>query len=431
MATLSTTVTTSTSDVNKIWRKVQGDLYEGLNFFSEEFGNMERFVPETYDIDISAREITVPVDLNEEVGVAAIPEGGYEAKASSVNVEETTLGFVLLNARFSASVTARILDEKHRAAELKRQIVFQGMKKMQALGRTWSDMIYGYSTNILAISDTDLAGTTDTLVLKNGLNDSTISGADTATGNYIANLFRVGERIGALDSGAIIAGPALGIITAVTAGANPTLAVTWDSSLSSFTTNGIQVVLANSVEGTTIAATAYNRGLVGWLDLLKSTSVHSLSSSSVPNWSIAGSDTSGGRLSGVRLRAAKDLLRRYSPMKPDFALLDEGVHRDLIDLERAALRFSDPFALETDGDVKSKDLQIRSSWRVPPGYGIVGSKKAFARLDIMPKPGQGFAWGDGHKMENQSGYLFPVDFLTGTFCKSRKAFYYFSGLDRQ
>ena len=426
---LATTVTTSGTDVNKIWRKVQGDLYEGMNFFSEEFGNMERFVPDTYDIDISAREITVPVDLNEEVGVAAIPEGGYEAVASSVNVEEVTLGFTLLNARFSASVTARILDERHRAAELKRQIVFQGMKKMQALARTWSDMVYGYSTNILALTDTDLSGTSDTLTLYNGLNDSTIAGSTAATGNYIANLFRVGERIAALNAGSL-ATNALGEITAVTAGANPTLAVTWDGSTSE-STNGLQIVLANSVEGSTIAATAYNRGIVGYLDLLKSTSVHGTSSSSVPNWSIAGSDTSGGRLSGVRLRAAKDTLRRYSPMKPDFALLDEGVHRDLIDLERAALRFSDPFAIETDGDVKSKDLAIRSSWRVPPGYAIVGSKKAFARLDIMPKPGQGFAWGDGHKMENQSGYLFPVDFLTGTFCKSRKAFFYFSGLDRQ
>lgn len=426
---LATSVTTSGTDVNKIWRKVQGDLYEGMNFFSEEFGNMERFVPDTYDIDISAREITVPVDLNEEVGVAAIPEGGYEAVASSVNVEEVTLGFTLLNARFSASVTARILDERHRAAELKRQIVFQGMKKMQALARTWSDMVYGYSTNILALTDTDLSGTSDTLTLYNGLNDSTIAGSTAATGNYIANLFRVGERIAALNAGSL-ATNALGEITAITAGANPTIAVTWDGSTSE-STNGLQIVLANSVEGSTIAATAYNRGIVGYLDLLKSTSVHGTSSSSVPNWSIAGSDTSGGRLSGVRLRAAKDALRRYSPMKPDFALLDEGVHRDLIDLERAALRFSDPFALETDGDVKSKDLAIRSSWRVPPGYAIVGSKKAFARLDIMPKPGQGFAWGDGHKMENQSGYLFPVDFLTGTFCKSRKAFFYFSGLDRQ
>lgn len=426
---LATTVTTSGTDVNKIWRKVQGDLYEGMNFFSEEFGNMERFVPDTYDIDISAREITVPVDLNEEVGVAAIPEGGYEAVASSVNVEEVTLGFTLLNARFSASVTARILDERHRAAELKRQIVFQGMKKMQALARTWSDMVYGYSTNILALTDTDLSGTSDTLTLYNGLNDSTIAGSTAATGNYIANLFRVGERIAALNAGSL-ATNALGEVTAITAGANPTIAVTWDGSTSE-STNGLQIVLANSVEGSTIAATAYNRGIVGYLDLLKSTSVHGTSSSSVPNWSIAGSDTSGGRLSGVRLRAAKDTLRRYSPMKPDFALLDEGVHRDLIDLERAALRFSDPFALETDGDVKSKDLAIRSSWRVPPGYAIVGSKKAFARLDIMPKPGQGFAWGDGHKMENQSGYLFPVDFLTGTFCKSRKAFFYFSGLDRQ
>ncbi len=432
MTVLTTTPTTSTSDVNKIWRKVQGDLYDGLNFFSEEFGSMEKFVPDTYNIDISAREITVPVDLHEEVGVAAIPEGGYEAVASSVNVEEVTLSFVLLNARFSASVTGRILDERHRAAELKRQIVFQGMKKMQALGRTWSDMVYGYSNNVLAITDSDIAGTTDTLTLKNAYGDSTISGSTTATGNYIANLFRVGERIAAVDSGnAIVTGPALGEITAITAGANPTIDVTWDSSISSYTTNGIQICLANSVEGTTLAATSFNRGIVGYLDLLKSSSVHSLATSTASEWSIAGSDTAGGRLSGIRLRKAKDILRRYSPFPPDFALMDEGVNRDFMALERAGTRFSDPLAIETDTDIKNRGLALRTSYRVPPGYCIVGAKKGYARLDIMPKPSGGFAWGDADKMENQSGYLFPVDFLTGTFCKARKAFYYFSGLDTQ
>lgn len=424
MAQATTTVSTSATDLSKIWRKVQGDLYEGFQFLSEEYAQMDR-VPK-YSIDVSAREITVPVDLNEEIGVADIGEGGDEARASSVNVEEVTLSYILMNARFTASVTARILDQFHRAAEFKKQIVYQGMKKMQALARHWSDYFYGYGTAILALTDTDLTAGPDTLTLKNGLNDSTIGGADATSGAYIAKLFKVNEYVAVLDAGALVTG-AIGKITAVVSQANPTIAVTWNGS-PSITTNGLQIVLANSVENTTIDGTSYNRGLIGLLDGSKSASVHSLSNATVPNWDVAGSDATGGRLSPVRLKKAFDTIRNDGPWPADRIIMSQGVSRDLFALQSAALRFNDPFALELDGDIKSQGKQIFVTKRVPPGYCWVMSKKALNRLDVQPKPDTPTEWSGGQKMENKSGYIFVIDLVTQLVWRVRKSVYYFSGL---
>lgn len=56
----------------KLWRKVQGQLLQGINFIAEEMDELKR-VP-NHRIDWSAREITHPVDLHAGAGVAAIGE---------------------------------------------------------------------------------------------------------------------------------------------------------------------------------------------------------------------------------------------------------------------------------------------------------------------------------------------------------------------
>ena len=430
MAVISPTISTSSSDVNVLWRKVQGDLADGMNFLSEEWAMMEAFVPKKYQIDVSAREITVPIDLTEDYGVADIPEGGYEARTSSPNPLEITLGYQLMNARFSASVTARILDEKHRGAELRRQIVYQGMKKMQALAAHWSNAVYGTSTGVLAVTDTNLTAGPDTMTLKNLFEDTNLPGTTTAQGTYIANLLKVGDIVAAIKTSSLVAS-AIGAVTAIASQSSPTITVTWELGSPSDTTDGLKIVKANSTEGTTIAATSFNRGLVGWQDVLKSTTVHGLSGSTYPNWTTASADTAGGRLTAVRLRKLRDEVANKGPRKADRVIWSQGVARDVIDLERAALRYDDPFGLELDGEVKAKGLNFFTSRRVLPGHCIVYDSQSYRRLDVMPKPDGTFAWGDAHKMENRSGYLFPIDFIAGMVCLARKGTAYASGLTEQ
>src|SRR5690349_12101091 len=128
---------TASSSVNKIWKKVQGDLQTALQFECEEYDLVDSF--SEFDIDWSTREITVPLDINEGAGIATIAEGGYEARPSSPNAEEITLTWQHFNGRFTNSKIARWIDEKSRQAQIERQIVFQGRHKVRDLQRHFSD----------------------------------------------------------------------------------------------------------------------------------------------------------------------------------------------------------------------------------------------------------------------------------------------------
>lgn len=425
MAIATYTPTTSASGLNKLWRKVQGEVGQGLNYACEEWQQLDDL--EDFKIDWSFREITFPLRINKGVGAASISEGGYEARPSSPNLEECTINWVQFNKRFTATLMAMYVDQKNSEAQLKKQLMYQAMDAVDVLAAHFSDYFYGFSTAVLAITDTDVSGTTGTLTLKNAYGSSTITDAA-----YIASLFRVGEYVALVASGsdALIDANAIGVITAVTA-ATPSIAVTFIGSCSAYTTNGIRIVKANSLDQS-ITGTDLNRGLVGLLDMALSASVQGLSSSSVADWSPAFSDTTGGRLSGIRIRKASDEIKNYGGGKADRLILDQGVHRDLIAQQQAAIRFSDPFALELQADVKSKGLTFFSSRRTPPTYAWLQVKKSFNRMNLLPKPTPGgITWKDGEKIPDQNALVFSMDWPAQMVTTNRKNMAYWSGLTRQ
>jgi hypothetical protein len=61
MAQLTPTVTTAATTLNKAYRKMQGGLLKGFQSMSEEWDLFDE-VPD-YDITLSAREMTVPIDI--------------------------------------------------------------------------------------------------------------------------------------------------------------------------------------------------------------------------------------------------------------------------------------------------------------------------------------------------------------------------------
>lgn len=427
MATTPATysATTSASDLNKLWRKVQGDVADALNYECEEWQQLEDL--KNFDIDWSFREITFPVRINKGVGVASIAEGGWEARPSSPNLEECTINWVMFNKRFTASLMAKYVAQKNGKAQLKKQLVYQAMDAVDTLAAHYSDYFYGFSTAVLALTDTDVSGTSGTLTLYYGYGSSAITDAA-----YIASLFRVGEYVAlcAAGSDALIDANAIGVITAVTP-ATPSIAVTFVGSVSSYTTNGIRIVKANSLDES-VTGTDLNRGLLGLLDFATSTSVQNISSSSVADWSVAASDTTGGRLTGIRIRAARDAIKNYGTGKPDLMVIDQGVYRDMIAHQQAALRFNDPFALELDGDVKNKGLTFFQSRRTPPGFAWLMAKKGFNRMNLLPKPSKGgMSWADGEKLQDQSALVFSMDWPAQMVTTCRKNMAYWSGLTRQ
>lgn len=415
MAQATYSITTSSSGVNKLWRKVQGELAQGFDFEVDEWAMFPSL--KNYSIDVSAREITVPLDINEGAGIASIDEGALEARPSSPNIEELTLNYVLFNGRFTASVTAQLLDQYQRAAELKRQIVYQGAKKVQDLARHWADYLYGLSTGILCTTTTAATQASGTYTLTNGYNQSTITGA-----SLIADKFKVGDYVAAFNpTGPAIRG--IGQVTAVTAG-TPSIAITWNGSTT--TVSGDWIIKANSLENTTAAGTDLNRGMTGLLDVALSTSVHGLSGGTVPNWNVAFSDTTSSRWSGIMLHRANDEIRFQGGGAVDTVIIAPGVYRDVLSLQQAALRFQDPFALELDGQIKSQGVKFFSSKRVPGGWVWCLDSKSYRKLDVMPKPGNGVSWGDGIRLIDSSGYVFPINLLCQMVMLNRKNMAYFN-----
>lgn len=412
----------SSAAVSKVWRKIQGDLSDGFNFMVEESEWLDDY-PDT-EFPWSQREVTFTVDVADEVGVAAIPDGGYRARPSAADIEEATFALTNFNATFTASHLAKWADQGN-TNQIEKELRKRGAKKVQAMARAIGDSIYGTSVGTLALTDSDLAGGTDTLTLYYGFGSSTITNAA-----YIADRFRVGEYISYADGTPAQTDTAyMGAITAVSA-STPSIDVTWVTT-PTISTNALKVVSANSLENATIAGTNYNKMPVGFLDVLNTASVHGISSSSVPRWDVGFEDTTtGGRLDPTKIQKLDDSVTNAAPgMKgPDTYLMSQGVYRDLVDQQRAAQEFTSPIGMELDGSVKKKGKTFRKTRRVPPGYFIGYDKSKYQKLMLVPRATNNLRWDDGIDLINQEGSLFVMNTVFGLACRSRASFGYYSGL---
>ena len=428
------TPTTSASSLNKVWRKIQGKLVKGFRARNPEWKWLKD-VPMYNDIDYSAREMLVPVDLNRQGGAAHIPEGGYEANPQTVNVEEITVTWTVLSQRFSATLTAKRLDasSKGRQGQVTRQFKYQAVKAMESVSRRVSEAFYGYRTGVVAKTSTDATQASGTYTLIDAYSESGLDGAA-----YIAGFFAVGDIVALVRADALVTN-AIGTITAVTP-ATPSITVTWAGSVDSDA--GDSVVFANNalagLTHTLAANTDYNGWTPGLLDALKTDSVHGLATSSVPAWGPGYSATSGGRFSRLKFRKMRQGIRNHGGGEMNLLILTEGVENDWLQGQEAAARFSDTKSFSLDL-ARSSDFKVRVSDRVPPGHAIgLDSRNSFHRFLGMDMPDGdgdgddgGVGWEDGHKMENQNALLFGIDFEYGWVTTNRGNMAYESGLTEQ
>jgi len=417
MAVVSYSPTTG-SDLEEIWKKVQTKLHQGMKFMSEEWENMEDL--KKFDVSWSSREILVPMDLNEGYGVATIEEGGYEAVPSTPEANEISLSWVLFNKRFTHTLTSHWVEQRSPGAQTENNLKYHGAKAIQAIGRHFRDYHYGFSTGYLAQNSSVSTGTSGTYTLENAYGLSTVDTDDA----YTADKFKVGDRVALIRSAALVTN-ALGTITAVSA-STPSITVTWAGSVTS--ADADYVVKANSMENSDIGSTDYNKGLVGKLDMLQTASVHGLSSATNANWDAGYSDTAGGRLTGMRIRKAVQDIKNAGGGKVDRMDIAQGVERDMITQQIAAVRYADTSSMELDGSVKYGGIKFNSFEGVPPGYAIPYVNKSVRKMSLLPKPEKGPAWGMGEKIQDKSAYVFSLDFPLAQVCLNRGNMGYFSGL---
>ncbi len=424
MAAATYSVTTSgtgnaTSNVNKVWRKIQGKVAEAIRHSREEYDWFDDFPVE--DIDWSHRETLIPVNINEEIGIATLPEGGKLARPSSVDLNEISISLVQLNGRFTASGLAQLAD-KGMNNQVEKQLRLQGTNKVFAMGRRFADMVYGTSVGTVALTDTDVSGTTATLVLKDAYGK-----ADIDTAAYIADRFRAGEFIALVDGSTLVTN-AIGSIDAGGVNATtPSIAVTFNGSVT-VTNNNLKVVFANNLENTTLASgTDYNKAFVGFIDVLTTAAVHGLTHD---NWDVAFEDNTGGRLDPSRIRKCIQEIGNKSKLTPNRSIIAQGVERDLVLQERSLIRYASPMGMELDGSVKMKGLEIATPRGCPPKHAIFYNTAAYRKVALTPKPeGQGgLSWKDGYEMQDDDGMIFRTDMVAGLFTPNRKAFGYFDQL---
>ena len=420
MAVDTPSVKTYTSN---IWRKVQGKAVEGIGYQVEEIGWLKEM--KKAKLDPSLREVSRPLNINRAGGVASIGEGEYEALPGSPNAEEITASLVHFNKRVNISKLVKFVDQGGGDTQLVNDLKFRAKHASIAMSERIALASYAPSSAILATTDTDLAGATTELTLTNGLNQSWITDAAYLVRPFVVGT-TAGDKVSALVSGTKQTN-ARGRVTAKNA-TTGTITVTWDGTAPSVSTNGLQIVFANSMDDT---KHDYNKGFNGWIDLLTASSLHGLATSSVADWAVAAADTSGGRFSGARLRVMQDAIEDEGG-KADRVMLDKAVYRDLILQYQSPLRVSDPYALPIDGDVKARGITWQKSKRVPPGLAVPYDSSSVERFFWKPEDGDGadMNWGELKEMEDVSAFIGTIDFVGNILCNKRKGLAYARGLTR-
>jgi len=424
MAVVSKSANTS-SLAASAWKKFQAPVEKAIRFGVEEvqwINEMKdaRFVP-------TLREVLFPMLLSRSGGAASVTENSYKAIPRTANPQDGSATLVHLTSRFAVSYRGVDIQRKDSRTYLLSQLALGAMSSANTLATQVGDYFYCPSSAILARTDTDLTAGPDTLTLTTGLNQSWITNAA-----YLAGRFRVGDKIQVYNTDETTKiSNAVGTITAVTA-ATPSITVAWDGSAPSESTNALRIVKANSMDN---AATDLGLGFAGNLvDIVTAASLHGLATASAPEWTPAGTDTTGGRLTYVRLQAAMDAITNTAPDGPDCLLAAQDVLRDMRQNYEGQVRFEGGAKIAIDGDL-DVGLEIKTSRRVPPGTATVFDKAQWQLFYGKPKLNEdngGFgSYDDLYEAEDQFMFLGDLNWIGNLVCRSRRGFYFFRGLQGQ
>lgn len=416
MATATYVPSTSDTDLNTLWKKVSVGVVKAFGFGVDEYNALQKLKRKS--INWSAREITMELDLNDDINVANIPEGGKEARPASQKPVTATLTWILMNTRFTYSLTAKYIRQRQGSRPmLEDQFKNQARKKVEAMHRKVGDMFWGFSTGTIGHLTADNTGTTSMDVD----NLYGITGLGGTTANLrVADLFRALEFYAILQSD----GTFREIVQVASGGVDRATNIMTTAANMGTTADGDLVTPAASVENTGIAGTDRNRWIVGVLDMMTSTSVHSVSSATEGRWAAALANTSGGRFNGVKLRKLKQAINNNGGGTLDTVWWAQGVWNDVTALLQAGLRFTDAFNMEMDGDPKSKGVTFRSTKRIPDGH-VFGwdSQKSIMKDVLMDLSAPAFE--DGYKLQDDSGMIFSIDYplLFATINRANMGYY--------
>lgn len=427
MATNPAPSTTTVANLADLSKKTNTDVMVGIRRKTKEYGWFDDTPDEK--ITPSGNEMRLVLDIQYQTGGAMIPDGGYEDQATTVAPKTGTFTFVQMNKRFSFTTLAKGYDKKGRAGFIQRQIQYQAIKAVEAIARKIGVQTYGFSTGTVAVvSATNSAGATQTdIQLKNSFGTTSLPGTSTAGKVYNTNLFRVGEPVCLVrgstvqDFGVVVASPA----ASGTAGA---IDVTFNGSVTP-TANDL-LVYASAVTDTALTGTDTNRWPVGILDALLSSSVHGLATTAAAEWQAGYANTSGGRMSYQVQEAMANAIDNFAGVEMNRVIYSQGVRRDMIAGERAALRYDNSSQMDWNGEVGTKGVKYMTSVLAPPGFFIGFNNDAIGKKVLSDKPD--YEGGPDifslDKVQDKGAVAASFDFIYARVINSRRAMGYANGL---
>lgn len=428
MATAFSDSITTVTTLADLYKKTNTDVQVALKRVTEEYNWLDEYPDEM--IEASGNEMRLVLDVNLAYGGAFIPDGGYEDIGATAAPTHGTLSISQFNKRFYYTGLAKALDSRARASMIQRQTQYQSIKAIEILANKIGVSSYGFSTGTVAVVEaTGSSGTTHTsLAIKNAFGSTTVAGGTTAQDTYLSNLFRVGEGIAFIRSGSLVE---FGTITASpgTAGVG-TIDLTTNGTMTP--TVGDLILYANATTDATLTATDQNRWQPGWLDMLTSSSLHGLATSSAQNWQAGYANTAGGRMTWATQEAMANGLWNKGGVKMNKAIYSQGVRRDIIAGERAAIRWEGS-NFDWDADFGTKGFKYYTSQLALPGFFIGWNDQCVGRKYLSDKPdydaGPGIFSID--KVQDRSAWASAFDFFFMRICNNRAGIGYASALTEQ
>ena len=423
MAAATYSPSTGSSDLDTVWKKIQTGIVKAYNFGVPEYNYLMKM--KDFKVNWSQREMTKELDFLDDYNVASIPEGGYEARPNSVKPITATFTWILLNARFTISLTSKYIQgAQGTKGQLVSQFKQQSMTKVRAVRQKIGNMLYGFSSGVLGHLTANETGNT-TATIDNMYGVTSLGG--TTASRRVADLFIPGESYAITDS----TGTFREIFTLSSIDRDTNIATV--GAALGVTADGDLVVSAASLQNTDIDGTDYNRHVHGLLDYCTTASIHGVTSATYPRWDVAYENTDGGRFTGVKLRKMKQAIGNKGGGTLDTVIWSQGVENDVLAQLQAGLRFGDPFNMEMDGNPKSKGVTFMSTLRVPDGYAFgFDSKRSIKKGTLLSEPTEGgVSFNDGQKIPDRSGEVFSIDYPFFTFCENRGNLAYYSGLTEQ
>lgn len=422
---MAQTVTYPTiSSLSKAYKRSTTKLYRAYTKSVPEYQWLDD-VPDE-DIVPSGRENLIPLDVDRGYGAAMIPDGGYESRTETPALQEGAFTFVHCNSRFAISLRAQAMDKAARGNFIIRQVKHQSIKCIEAVMRKFAYQFYGFSSGVVAKVSGDPGGaaTSHTITLKDGFGLTSITSA-----SYLAGMFTVGEGVALIRSSALVSN-AIGTVTAVDS-TNGTITVSWGGSVDPAADD--QIVYANAVTGGTISETDSSNWPVGLLDMITSSSVHGLATSTSAAWAAALNNSAGGSLGFVKVKKLRQALENAGDTTLRRLILAQGVENDMQAKERGALLWTDPSAMSLDGNVKIKGVEQVSSRFTPPTFAFGIGADAIGKKVITEKPDEDdlIDFGRLFKAEDRSALKGGVDMIWAHICRSRGRLGAYSALNEQ